>query len=566
MRFSTLTVRCTVALLALSATLAVAAPKKVALLVGVGNNPHTRPLEGPAHDVEALRQVLSERWEYAPKDIRTLLDKEATHGAIVAELNQLLQRTAPGDEVLLFIAGHGTSALQGDYPVPDGSGAFWAYDTSKAGDKLLVGRTDIRPVLEKLDQGGRKVWFVADTCFSQNMARSYGKKGLTNRMAVQVDDKATLKVLAQARDRYKARETPPAWPYKNVVFLSSSSEGEPAQEIGSAGLDTLPTVDGKPHGAMTDALLRVLKGELPADIDRNGAISLQEVYETTTQFMATRPYGQLPLRSPTLKEDVAGLVQQPLLRGSSVKAPPRQAIATPQVLVHVDAGLSSLPTEVLAKIRAVPGVRLVGKNEGETTARLVLRKSIKDGTRMVLETADESVIAESGIDKNSRIPDSLHQIAWVRKMESVAQAGRRAVLNVEISPAELGVNREVGDKLDFLVRPDQDAHLLMLNVNGEGAVSVIYPYQPHDLTPIRQGEVKKLLSLPVEPPVGMDVQLFFVFDKKPANLDRQLNRLGLQPGDARLAELEQMVADAKEGYAFARTEFRTHAAGTLTKK
>jgi hypothetical protein len=101
--------------------------RSVALLVGVGDYRHPRlNLEGPAHDVRALRDVLLRRWGFQPADVQTLVDGQATRGAILQALRDLQARTAPGDDVFVYFSGHGVSALQGsaELPVPHGSGAF----------------------------------------------------------------------------------------------------------------------------------------------------------------------------------------------------------------------------------------------------------------------------------------------------------------------------------------------------------------------------------------------------------------------------------------------------------
>src|SRR5262245_54612867 len=71
-------------------------PKQLALLVGIARY-EGRPLEGPANDVTALRDVLVRRWGYRPSDIRVLLDGDATRSRILGELAALQARSSPGD-------------------------------------------------------------------------------------------------------------------------------------------------------------------------------------------------------------------------------------------------------------------------------------------------------------------------------------------------------------------------------------------------------------------------------------------------------------------------------------
>jgi len=95
-------------LLALAlAGLLLAAPseaRRLALLVGVGDYgaAQVNDLQGPPFDVRALREVLLQRWHFAPQDVRTLLDAQATRAGILAALDRLNADAAPGDELFIY--------------------------------------------------------------------------------------------------------------------------------------------------------------------------------------------------------------------------------------------------------------------------------------------------------------------------------------------------------------------------------------------------------------------------------------------------------------------------------
>lgn len=552
--------------LALSASLAWAAPKKVALLVGVGTVPSMQVLQGPSHDVLALQDVLVQRWGFAATDVKTLTDKAATRAAITQALQALVQRTQPGDEVFLYLSGHGTSSLQPGFEkaMPDGSGAFFTVDSNARGENLLIGRTDIRPVLEQLDKGGRKVWFVADTCFSGSMARNlmqHSGAKLIPKMSTLIDDSRYAQILSRVRDNL-GQQKAGDWPYDHVAFLGASAAGEPALDITkAAAVSILPTVDRNPHGALTDALLRVLDGSLPADVNRDGAYSLQEVYETVSLFMSSRPYGQNPQRFPAFKDDRQGIAQAPLLRGASVSAPSQVYEPTP-VRVHVMACFDKDANTARERLRRLPGVTLVDTFDATTPVSLA---TSRDKQQLLLLSSDGGMINAAPLAQVDLIAGSLHQLVWLSKIEALAKSGRRAVLEAEITPAELGVTRVVGDTLDLSIRPDRDTHLMLLNINALGEVSVVYPYMNDQLQSLPATTVTKLAGFPVELPEGTDVQLWFAFDQMPASLGQQIGRLNLKPGDARLKELERLIGEQKGRYAFARTEFRTYKPETLKR-
>lgn len=547
-----------------AASSAWAAPKKVALLVGVGNYPHIHKLEGPAHDVAALREVLVERWGYAPQDVQVLVDAGATRKAITEQLGQLLARTQTGDEVLVYFSGHGTSPFQATLAgklVPENSGGFMVYDTRSDGSNLMIGRTDLFPVLQKLGQGGRHVWLVADACFSENLARSWGRR-LPSRMVPLEQRGQEQQALADARDIYKNQaRTEQPWPYQNVVVLAAAAAGEPAADIGAADAKShFPTTDGKPHGALTDALLRVLKGELPVDANHDGTASFHEVYEAVTGFMASRSYGHMPRRSPALRDDLQNLGQRTLLSGAGVV---RAGAAAPTKALRVVAEPEALAAspQLGPLLRNVPGLEVTQRPDGTTRAAIV-----KTGSRLELLAPNDAALVQAKLDQPQRVVDGLHQMAWAYKVEGQALHGRNGVLAVDFLPSELGVSREVGDKLDFVVKPTKEAYLLVVNVNAMGEVSVVYPLDQRETQAIAAGELTKLRGFVVEDPPGTDIQLWFAFERKPAGLESVAGRLNMTPGDARIAEVERLIATEAGRYTFSKTEFRTYPAGHFKKK
>ena len=89
-------------------------PRKRALLVGVSN--YTRPgMKNPylnlkgEKDVDKVREVLIDRFGFAPADITVLNSKEATKAGIErAFRKRLIAPTQPGDIVYFHFAGHGS--------------------------------------------------------------------------------------------------------------------------------------------------------------------------------------------------------------------------------------------------------------------------------------------------------------------------------------------------------------------------------------------------------------------------------------------------------------------------
>lgn len=534
---------------------------KLALLVGVGEfaDKSIPKLEGPQHDVDALSDVLLSRWGYAPQSVVKLTNARATKGNIVAEIKALQARSKSGDEIFIYFSGHGTSALDArlGLPIPYGSGAFAPYDARLSGtqplDTLLVGRTDLRPLLEELDRGGRKVWVVSDSCYSAQQVRSLapaqGKSLLAGRSiplldGVQRNDYLLMRERASA---YLVRTE--AYPYRNIAFLAASAEGEIAQDITRQALPQYPTVDGLPHGALTDALLRVFHGKIPADFDGDGTVNLHEMHQAVGQFMAQRAYGHTPQRLPSVAEDTVGLASRSLLAGSGV-AKVNHAQELPQLLVDA----SALPAPLQATLPAIPFAQwsAVGAHF----------KLSQQGQRVRLLTSAGDRVSDFALNDRSALTGQLQQLAWAHRFDALARKLMRGVLAAEITPALMGGNFLLGDKLRFVLQSERQATALLLNVDSSGKVSVLYPDRAAELAPLAAGQIHAIPGagaadvIAVKEPLGMDVQFIFAFDQPAPDLRAWLGKGAMNAGDPQLAELERLLLSASGKFSYVRTELR----------
>src|SRR5258708_36137446 len=128
-----------------------AGARNVALLVAVGQfgDPalKTAQLLGPSIDIDSMQRALTERWGFQPGDVVVLRDEDAARELILDQIAALEQRSAPGDTVLIYFSGHGTSANDNNnnYALPYATGAWVPYaldysSTAAAPRAVLVGR------------------------------------------------------------------------------------------------------------------------------------------------------------------------------------------------------------------------------------------------------------------------------------------------------------------------------------------------------------------------------------------------------------------------------------------
>ena len=540
--------------------------KRLALLVGVGQYPALPPkgqLAGPEHDVQALRDVLVSRWDFNPADVQTLVNQQATKARVLEALRALQSRSAPGDEVLVYLSGHGTSALNASLnqlPVPHGSGAFvtFDFDARQPGSTqgLIVGRTDLIPIFSALEQGGRRLWFVSDSCYSGNQARS---------LSFDVPDEPPARFIPlpsgreradQAADLALANAAPaaPPYPYRTVMSLAASAESERARDISGDYLKRNPTLDGKPHGALTDALLRVLTGQLPADLNNDGLLSLNEVHRATANFMAQRTYGHTPQRHPAVAEDSIGLGNQPVLGKRGVAAALVQASVQPLRLLD-----DALPAPVRQALAGVPDTTWVpASNPPQHDLRITTA-----GNLLRMWAASGDLLATVPDTDTAKLLAQVRQVAWARRFQQLAQGHSRGVLAMDLDPAVQGGNRYFGQKIAFVVRPDKPGTLVLLNINSDGKVSVLYPTASSETRPLPAGDAVFVpgradhLRIKVQAPEGMDLQFALLFDEPPAGLDKLFSAQEVSPDDSRVLALEAAFKAASGRFTLATSTLRS---------
>ncbi len=286
-----------------------------ALLIGIGRY-ETRILEGPPHDVAALKTVLASGYGFQTAHIRTLVNQEAVKSRILAEMKQLIHRSRPGDRIFIYFSGHGTSRRDDlmALPLPHASGALIPADFRADPDQpieemmsqLIVGRRDLRPVLEQLDRD-RQVLLVFDTCFSGNTVRAVG--GQRASIPGRYLQLASRSVFDEEHSigSFEANLIPaPSYPYQNIFYIAASSENEIAKDIQKDLLYLYPTIDGKPHGALTDALLRVLSGQVPVDANNDGRWGQMEMFNAIRSLVQKR-FKQTPQALPAHGGNAANL-------------------------------------------------------------------------------------------------------------------------------------------------------------------------------------------------------------------------------------------------------------------
>jgi len=525
--------------------------ENIALLIGVGNYKSNAvvPLEGPPNDVAELKKALITQMGFKEKNIKTLVDSQATHSNILAALENLNTISKTGDSVFIYFSGHGTSINDPKFAsfasvLPHLSGAYVPYDIDATNknpkqedvkNNLIVGRWHLQPILKKLEQG-RTVFVMMDSCFSGNavrsLARTEGKKQLnTPFSSIPITDNS---------DEAK-------YPYKNVVFLSAAGDAEFAVDISNsqAGVGNV-TFDNKAHGALTNAFLEVLHGKTDVDVNKDKKITYKELADGLKDSLLRKENKQqTPQLLPDVQQDVNQIVTRSIFKASSV--------SNGAVFTIVDSVIYVDNQAKLSEVNSLAGIGIETKVND-----IVDFKVTRNGSGYNLSTGANDIILEKA--SPTLITQRLQAEIWVKNL--LKPLKKSANLRVETSGYN-GNNFVDGQKFVFQISNTEDSYLLILNINSHGQVSILYPYNNSELAMLA---ANKPVSIPsgktpddfivVEPPFGLEKVVVIAMPKSiDLSLVKPLNKTSI--GHQHLQAVQQMIT-SQPSSTWSVLDFRTY--------
>jgi Caspase domain/Domain of unknown function (DUF4384) len=488
----------------------VAFARNVALLVAVGQlrDPQLQAeqLLGTGPDIDSMQQVLTERWGFHASDVRTVRDQEATHERILTEISALEERSARGDTVLIYFSGHGTSAnaQNASFDLPYATGAWIPYDldlssVAAAQRTLIVGRRDLVPRLKRLDAGGRWVVVISDSCYSGQVVRSFGRAfGRSRYLPLNTRDLGVARVNVVP----SARPPPPPYPYEHVLLLAGASDSETGADISSPqALQQAPTIDGKYHGAFTDAFLRLLDGQL-----LSGAFNYAQANDAMGAFLEHHNFAQHPQLLPAIAEDAQNVGSNPFLNMSRPVRPSGTAPVVRDTMVRVRVEAESVALRT--KIAAVSGVAIVGQQEDLTVRQ--------HGSLLQLAgPAGDPIVSTTASD-----PNLIKRIAAQVWLNRALPAGDEGLgLRAETNPGSRGNTFVQCEVFVFEIRLQQPAYVMLLDLDSQGNLTVLYPTRASERQIVPSGVPTAIPSadpIQVIAPFGSDQVAVLAFKTLPA--------------------------------------------------
>ena len=463
-------------------------------------------LDGPPHDVRSLRDTLVNRWGFQPQNIEMLIDSQSTRQSILDALSRLRDRTRAGDELFFYFSGHGTSDSDprlGKICSDVGSGCLVPYDASRGdpisvANSLIGGRRDLRPLLTEIDLKNPATLFVVfDACYAENSSktiRSVTARALPfdimtgNPTKDLVFERLPDGILSPSRERAEP------YPYKNVIFISSSAKDEKALDISQNLLDSkdIKTLDNRPHGYFTNELLKALAGE--ADLNNDKSISYFEVFQFAIQQL-------MGLQSPQFKTaGGSALAGKPVFGVAAAPGNQPRTAAAPLVRVR----LGGEAAKLRPRLEKLAGVSVVS-----TSADLVV---LTRGDAFELSSGSGLVVRSY---RPSEVDDLVHRIAaepGLRRFVRGSGAAQGFNAALQLKPEDRGIF-QTGDQITFVMSADRECHFLLVNIDTAGMVRVIYPNRSIPAKPTKRLEVNGTVF---GPPTGAEYVKLIAFTVMPA--------------------------------------------------
>ncbi len=301
-------------------------------------------LQGPTHDVDAMRELLTSVKFGFPNDdqhIHILLDSAATHDAILAAMHKyLVQEPERGDTVVLYISSHGSLRVNtlSDGQAYDLQGKPTPLDNTIVPADAYLGAEDVlnrdlrRIFVEAADKGVH-LTAIIDACHSGGQARGTSDP---NRVARSLGyDPRDLRLAPDKNPDGSPVTAPEDRKDNPVLVFSAAQKDQSAIELQNAS---------PPHGVFTNALVEALEA-LPANAPAG------DVFKRVLVDMETSGENQQPALDTTPERK-----RQPLFGGDASKGPIRASVVSVDGKTAVldigpvaDIGIDSEFTEMTAE-------------------------------------------------------------------------------------------------------------------------------------------------------------------------------------------------------------------------
>ena len=238
-----------------------------ALLVGINEyqSEQVPALRGCINDVNAVEQLLTDRFQVPPQNIQKLINQEATHQAIKdAFQSHLIDTAAQGQTeaaYLFYYCGHGSQAIDQTGSEPDGKDETLVPYDSRTEGVFDIKDWEIGQMLDRLTAHAKNVTVILDCCHSGSGTRDILlETGEVRTRDCAADERPQPAWSQRPANLPQTRSASPSgWRLsEDYVLLAACRDREKAKEMRAKTGD-----DFRQHGALTYFLVETIAG-LPA--------------------------------------------------------------------------------------------------------------------------------------------------------------------------------------------------------------------------------------------------------------------------------------------------------------
>ena len=228
-------------------------------------------LDGCKNDAQCIKGIITQSFGFPEKNVQELYNKEATRGAILNAMDELLQKSAQGDIAFMYYAGHGSqvkNSLSTENDLKDES--IVPVDTWKEGVADIRDK-ELAKICNRFIDKGIKLTLVFDCCHSGSIARGLYQPKYRYISESNIDVKDNSHPIApESRKR------------SNFLVLSAAQDNEYAQEQKDD--------NNIAHGAFTLSLTRALN-------QQSSQASVQNIFNSIRAILKSNGKSQEPVLS-----------------------------------------------------------------------------------------------------------------------------------------------------------------------------------------------------------------------------------------------------------------------------
>jgi uncharacterized caspase-like protein len=161
-----------------------------ALLVGVSHYPYlaeTYALLGPDNDVRLMHDLLTRKFQFPSESIQTLSEETGraepsrlpTRHNIEQAFRRLAEKAGDGDQIVIFMAGHGAQQPESGEGEPEVDGLdeiflprdVGRWDEGRSRVPNAIDDNEIAKWVQSILPKGARVWLIFDCCHAGDMSR-----------------------------------------------------------------------------------------------------------------------------------------------------------------------------------------------------------------------------------------------------------------------------------------------------------------------------------------------------------------------------------------------------------